>query len=89
MNKANVNEVGLVIGSLMGLFHLVWALLVAIGVAQALMDFIFNVHMISNPYTILPFSVTKAIGLIIVTSIIGYIVGAVLGWLWNKFAVRG
>ena len=45
MNKAHVNEVGLVIGSLMGLFHLVWALLVAIGVAQALMDFIFNVHM--------------------------------------------
>jgi hypothetical protein len=47
---ANRNKVGLAIGALVGGWHLVWSLLVLIGWAQPILDFIFWAHMI-KPFT--------------------------------------
>ncbi|MFZ3020242.1 MAG: hypothetical protein WA051_01830 [Minisyncoccia bacterium] len=85
MQKVQVNKVGLVFGSFMGIFHLVWSLMVATGMAQICLDFIFKVHMINPVYEVSPFSISMALTLIIITTIIGYIGGALAGWLWNKF----
>ena len=40
------SKVGLVIGALIGGWHVVWALLVLIGWEQPILDFIFWTHMI-------------------------------------------
>ena len=48
------NKVGLVLGALIGGWHLVWALLVLINWTQLLFDFIFRTHMIK------PLARTKA-----------------------------
>jgi len=40
------SKVGLVIGALIGGWHVVWALLVLIGWEQPILDFIFWAHMI-------------------------------------------
>jgi len=87
MRKENVHKVGLVFGGLFGVLHACWALLVAFGVAQGLMDFIFAMHMLNPIMIVAPFSLWTALMLIVATSIIGYIVGVVFGWLWNKLAV--
>jgi hypothetical protein len=39
--------------------------------------------MIRPVFVIEPFSLMMAVGLIIVTSLIGYIFGYVAGWMWN------
>ncbi len=52
---ANPNKVGLVIGALIGGWHFVWSLLVLIGWAQPIIDFIFWAHMIKPVYFVKPF----------------------------------
>ena len=77
------NKLGVVIGSAFGLWHLVWALLVAFGVAQWLIDWAFRLHFIKPVYVITAFQPALAIGLIIVTSVLGYVIGWIAGAIWN------
>lgn len=83
--EMNKHRAGLALGGLLGLWHLVWALLVAVGVAQAILDFVFRIHLLSNPYTVQPFRLGSAAVLIIVTALIGYVLGWVFAFMWNRF----
>jgi hypothetical protein len=80
----NPHKSGLALGSVVGGLHLVWSLLVLVGWAQPLINFIYWAHMVVPPIQIAPFSLTAAILLIIITAVIGYIVGRVFGMVWNK-----
>ena len=79
----NKNRLGLVVGSFLGIWHLAWALLVAMGIAQWLMDCVFRLHFIQPPYTITQFKPVLAVVLIAVTSTLGYFIGWVLAAIWN------
>jgi len=81
----NKNKIGLIVGSFMGLWHLVWSLMVLFGVAQVVYDFIFWLHMISLPWKVTGFTLVQSASLIIFTSITGYIMGYVFAWIWNRF----
>ncbi len=85
MNKLNINKAGLVLGSLLGLLHACWSLLIAIGWAQPLIDFIFRVHMIEPVFTVSSFDFGTAATLVVVTFVIGYVVGSLFAYLWNRF----
>lgn len=78
------NKAGLVFGAIVGGWHLVWSLLVVLGIAQLILDFIFWMHFIKPVYVVGPFNAGIAAVLIIVTAIIGYAVGCIFGALWNK-----
>lgn len=77
------NKTGLILGAFFGLVHLFWAIVVAGGFAQAMMDFIYSIHFLNNPFIIQAFNPTTAITLVIVTAIIGYIFGWLFAWIWN------
>jgi len=81
----NKNKIGLIVGSFLGLWHLVWSLMVLAGVAQAFYNFIFWLHMISLPWTVTGFTLVQSVSLIVVAFVFGYIVGYVFAWIWNKF----
>ncbi len=81
----NKNKAGFVLGIILGLLHLVWSVLVAIGIAQPLLDFIFRIHFLNNPFMIAPFGMKRAVALIVITSVIGYGIGWVFAWLWDRF----
>ena len=83
MNTVNVNKAGLVVAVLMGSWHGIWALLVFAGQAQAVLDFIFQLHFIQPAYVVQSFVATSALMLVALTSALGYVAGAVLAWLWN------
>ena len=75
---------GLVFAALLGLWHLVWAGLVAVGAAQPLVDFVLRIHFIDLPVRIAPFDAALAAVLVVVTSAVGWVGGAVLAVLWNR-----
>lgn len=78
-----VNRAGLALALLLGAWHLLWVLLVASGVAQALMDFVFWLHFIRPVYVIEAFDPARAAGLVLLTAAIGYALGAAFALLWN------
>lgn len=83
-HKINSHRLGMVVGALAGLWHLVWAVLVATGGASLLLDFVFRLHFIEPPYAVMEFELGTAILLIALTTVLGYVVGWVVGALWNR-----
>lgn len=87
MQKLNPSKVGLTLGSLIGLVHLVWSILVALGWAQGLVNFISWAHMMQEPLAMVaPFNAGTAVLLVVITFIVGYVLGTVFALIWNNFA---
>ena len=76
------------LGLSLAAFHAAWAILVWAGAAQAVIDFIFRLHMITPPYSVGPFSVLTAMSLVAVTGIIGYAAGWFIGVVWNRVGAQ-
>jgi hypothetical protein len=85
VTRVNPHATGLVFAVFLGLWHTLWALLVLTGMAQPLLDFVFHMHMITPPYHVGPFDAGTAAGLVLLTTAIGYVLGAVIGSIWNRF----
>lgn len=83
MQTIHLHKAGLAFGGLMGSCHLLWALLVALGLAQPIIDFIFWMHFIKPIYVIGPFNIGTALVLVGATTLIGYAMGVIFAGIWN------
>lgn len=83
--KIQPHKVGLVTAVLLGGFHLGWAILVFLGIAQTIYDYILWAHMIHISFTIGPFDPTAAASLIVMTTVLGYIFGYIGAVVWRRF----
>ena len=81
---ANPHKVGLVIAALIAGWHVIWSVLVLIGWAQPILDFVFWAHMIKPVYFAKPFDPMAAVVLIVITAVIGYIFGFAGAIIWNR-----
>lgn len=82
--QVDKNKSGLTFGFLICSFHIMWSVLVALGIAQVLLDFVLNIHMLNMQVEVMPFNIVKALGLIIVTFLLGYVFGWLMAFFWNK-----
>ena len=76
-------KTGLVLGALLGAWHFCWALLVAAGWAQAVVDFVLWMHFIKPIYVVAPFAIATAAVLIATTACVGFVFGFLFAVLWN------
>ncbi|MFA5967472.1 MAG: hypothetical protein WC805_03100 [Patescibacteria group bacterium] len=83
--KLNTHGTGMTLGAFFALFHFVWLLIVGLGWAKGLMDWVLSLHMMGWDGNMLPFAWGAAILLLIVTFVVGYIWGWVFAYLWNYF----
>lgn len=84
MGPINPQKAGLALGSVIGGWHFLWSLLVALGWAQAVIDFIFWMHFIKPVYVVGPFNVLTALILVAVTALVGFAVGYTFAAVWNR-----
>ena len=67
--------------------HFCWVILVALGIAQPLLDLVFKLHMLNSVFQVQPFNVVYALGLLCITFLIGCMYGALFYVIKNKCAV--
>ncbi len=84
MKELNTQSVALIFGLFAAGVHLLWSLLIMLGMAQPFMDWIFWLHMLENPFRVVAFSFTTALWLIVVTFLVGYIAGWFFSLIWNR-----
>jgi uncharacterized membrane protein len=89
MEKLSKAKTGLVLGLFFAVVHAVWAVLIALGVAQGLLDWASKMHMINNPNIVSGFYLGTAAGLVIMTFVVGYVCGWVFAALWNSLRKSG
>ena len=85
----NQNKTGLILGLFAAFIHLVWSVFVLLGWAQPLLNFIYSMHSLSNPFVVAPFSLGRSLGLIVIAFIMGYIIGSIFSFIWNKIHTTG
>ncbi len=84
-SQMSVSKAGIALGIVFGAWHVCWSILVALRWAQPVIDFVFWVHFIKPIYVIEPFDIVRAIILLVVTSGVGFVFGALFALIWNWF----
>ncbi len=83
MNHLNYQKTGMAVGFFLGGWHLLWSLLVLIGVGQPLIDFVLWAHMMHMQWVVGPFDLTAAATLVGITFVFGYLFGLAFAYIWN------
>ena len=81
--RVKPSYLGMVGASLAIAWHSCWSLLVAMGLAQPVLDFMFWAHFIKPVYIVEPFQLDRVAVLLFVSGVVGYGVGAFLAAAWN------
>jgi hypothetical protein len=83
LKHQSVGRVALVSATVLGVCHLCWSMLVALGWAQPVIDFVFWAHFIKPIYVIEPFELARAVVLVALTAGVGFALGLVFALIWN------
>lgn len=89
MRTKDHHLVGLALGSVFGLLHLSWLVLVELKWAKPLVDWILDLHHISFQYSIADLNISKAVLLVVVTFVFGYILGLIFSEIWTVLKKKG
>jgi len=85
MNTMHLNphETGKVVGSLVVTWHVIWLILIWVGWAQPLMDFVLWAHMIHVQVTVGVLEPLPVITLVVLTALSGYALGFLFAVIWD------
>lgn len=72
-----LNKPALVVAIFVSLLHAIWAGLVALGVGQSFMDWIFPLHFVDSLYSVVGFDLLSAV-LLVAVSFVGSYIGTLL-----------
>ncbi len=81
--KLNQKQMALTFGSLAAIVHVVWVLFVVTGNAQGWLNFVLGLHFITSSVVVGGFVPMVALTLIVVTFVLGYVIGWLFATLWN------
>ena len=75
---------GVSVGLFLAVAHAAWTVLVAVGWAQPLLNFVFWAHFITPPYHVESFDLMRAAVLVTFAFVTGLVFGSGGGFIWNR-----
>jgi hypothetical protein len=81
-------KTAIAVGTVTGLWHLVWVALVGLGWGKPVLDFILQLHFINLQYTLAPYAATTAGELVLLTFAVGAVFGFLFAVIWNWLTVE-
>ncbi len=81
--KMKPNKVGLALACLVVVYQLIWILAVAIG-KQPMLDWVLGVHFLADGLKVMSVSFGKAIVSLLIHFVAGYVLGWLFATIWNK-----
>ncbi len=88
LKLSKTQKIALVVGKFCALLHVIWAVLVALGVGQTYLDFIFSLHFIGNVYTVASFNFLNALVLIVMAFVGGYLATLLFFAIWKWMKIK-
>ena len=86
MRQISPMKAGLSVGAVIGLWHLAWVTLVALGWAKPFLDFVLRLHFMQIQYALNPFAIGTALTLVALTFGLGVLFGCAFALVWNWLA---
>jgi hypothetical protein len=81
-------RIALVVATFIATLHALWAIVVALGVGQTFLDWIFPLHFIDSIYTVMSFNLVTALMLVVMSFIGSYIATLLFLWIWKMIKVK-
>lgn len=89
MRKIHPLKAALSVGIVIGLYHWLWVVLVDLGAAKSVLDFILRLHFIQLDIQLMPYDAMTGMLLVGITFTIGGMFGLIFAYVWNWLAAAG
>jgi hypothetical protein len=74
-------------GTVVDAWHAIWVILVGVGWASSVLNFILELHFLRIDFQLAPYSAFTALSLVAVTFCFGAMLGAIFAMVWNWLTV--
>ncbi|HLE06996.1 MAG TPA: hypothetical protein VI933_00040 [archaeon] len=88
-NQISEKKAAMLLATFAVTVHIIWSALVALGFAQAYVNWMLGMHFITAPVvTVGTFDIVTALSLIVSVAIVAYIAGFIFAFVWNRIFVK-
>lgn len=86
--KSKESKVAMAVALFVAALHALWAICVALGLGQTYLDWIFPLHLLNNPFSVMSFNFLNAALLVVVAFVATYLAGLLFIWFLKVMKVK-
>ncbi len=86
--KSKENKIAIAVSLFIAALHALWAISIVLGLGQTYLDWIFPLHLLNNPFSVISFNFLNAALLVVVAFVATYLSALLLIWFLKIMKVR-
>lgn len=83
MRHISIANTAMSVGTVFAAWHAIWVVLVGVGWAASVLNFILELHFLKIEIQLAPYSAFTAFSLVAITFCVGALLGAIFAIVWN------
>ena len=83
MRHISIAKTAMAVGTVFAAWHIMWVVLVRVGWASEVLNFVLELHFLKVDFQLSPYSAFTAFSLLAITFCVGALLGAILALVWN------
>lgn len=83
MRHLSMANAAVAVGTVFAAWHITWVILVGVGWATEVLNFILELHFLKVDFKLSPYSAFTAFSLVVLTFCVGALLGAIFALVWN------